>query len=281
MKLFLMLAVLAVTIVLSSTFSVKSSQTSPAKSEQTHGPKEPASVTINFDGMIGLFFGDSTRVAAGVLNAHGHTPLIQIFRLTPTGKVLLREFEDSELDQAIDFSLPENSQSPTRYFSAEAWKDPNDSRWLVDMNDLYNRRLTIKESALKTKIRFNGGLWYAGKLSEFPAKFFAANGDGRTLPFKRKTAQAAVKFFLSEGEKLLISGSGFPDTVELTATNQYEIRITNLPSKDMIGGGDHFLHYYDIIAEPLDKYIPTYLAPAAAPFPRICDILTFSQESLQ
>jgi hypothetical protein len=89
-------------------------------------------------------------------------------------------------------------------------------------------------------------------------------------------AQPAAKLNLSNGDKLIISGNFEPIRLVGSANVSYQIDITNLPPKNAMSM-DHFLHYYEIVAEPLEKYVPVWAFKAAFdPFPSVCPPLQFS-----
>jgi hypothetical protein len=168
----------------------------------------------------------------------------------------------------------------TRRLAEVKENDPYDARWMIDFNELYPGKMTIKEQNLFTKIHISSGLFYADGLSKTKARFFAADGSQKTLKVSRRMAQPAAKLNLSEGDKLIISGNFEPIRLVGTAGVQYQIDITNLPPKNAMSM-DHFLHYYEIVAEPLEKYIPVYtFKTALAPAPTSCPPIYFSSITL-
>ena len=234
-------------------------------------------VNISFDGMEALFFGAADRVSVGVLNAHNHTPKIQVVRIANNERTVVAQLSGEQLSKPVFMDAEGLAATGiTRRLAEVKENDPYDARWMIDFNELYPGKMTIKEQNLFTKIHISSGLFYADRLSKAKAKFFAADDSGKTLKVSRRMAQPAAKLNLSEGDKLIISGNFEPIRLVGTAGVQYQIDITNLPPKNAMSM-DHFLHYYEIVAEPLEKYVPVYTFKAAvAPFPTSCPPVYFS-----
>jgi hypothetical protein len=92
--------------------------------------------------------------------------------------------------------------------------------------------------------------------------------------------QPAAKLNLSTGDKLVISGNFEPIKLIGAANVQYQVDITNLPPKNAMSM-EHFLHYYEIVAEPLERYVPVLsFGTALAPFPVLCPSIYFSSVSI-
>jgi hypothetical protein len=234
-------------------------------------------VNISFDGMEALFFGARDRVSVGVLNAHNHQPKINVVKVTSQERTVVAQLSGEQLSKPVFIDAEGMAATGiTRRLAEVKESDPYDARWMIDFNELYAEKLTIKEENLYTKIHISSGLFYGDRLSKTKAKFFAADDTGKTLKVSRRMAQPAAKLNLSEGDKLIISGNFEPIRLVGTAGVQYQIDITNLPPKNAMSM-DHFLHYYEIVAEPLEKYVPVYTFKAAlAPFPTSCPPVYFS-----
>jgi hypothetical protein len=85
---------------------------------------------------------------------------------------------------------------------------------------------------------------------------------------------------LANGDKLIISGNFEPVRLVGSANVSYQIDITNLPPKNAMSM-DHFLHYYEIVNQPLERYIPVQSFQAAFdPFPAECAAILFSAVTL-
>jgi hypothetical protein len=156
--------------------------------------------------------------------------------------------------------------------------DPFDARWTIDFNELYpQENLTVDETKLFTKIHISNGLFYSERLSKTKARFFAADDSGRTLKVNRRMSYPAAKLNLANGDKLIISGGNFePVRLVGSANVSYQIDITNLPPKNAMSM-DHFLHYYEIVNEPLEQYVPVMSFKAAFdPYPTGCAPVLFS-----
>jgi hypothetical protein len=240
----------------------------------------PGNVNITFDGMEALFFGREGRVKVGMLDAHHHTPAITVTQIVNNKRSLVAELRGKQL--AGPLSIDAEGVGATgvqRWQAADMKTDANDARWMIDFNELYpGKTLTVKEELFSTQINISVGMFHADKLSNATVKFFSANESGKTLNFNRKVAYPAAKVNLSEGDKLIISGRNFAPIRLIGAKGtQYQIAITNLPPRDMMSM-DHFLNYYDIINEPLPRYIPVYALKASFdPFPAMCAPVSFTR----
>jgi hypothetical protein len=234
-------------------------------------------VQINFDGMEALFFGAPERVSVGVLNAHNHRPKITVTKVVNQERTLVAQLTGAQLSKPIFIDAEGLAATGvSRYLAENKEVDPYDARWMIDFNELYPEKLTINEDKLFTKVHISSGLFYSDKLSKGKAKFFAADGSQKTLKVNRRMAQPAAKLNLSNGDKLIISGNFEPIRLVGSANVSYQIDITNLPPKNAMSM-DHFLHYYEIVAEPLEKYVPVYAFKAGYdPAPSVCLPLLFS-----
>jgi hypothetical protein len=234
-------------------------------------------VSITFDGMEALFFGAPDRVAVGVLNAHNHRPKITVTKVVSGERTLVAQLSGEQLSKSVFIDAEGLAATGvSRHLAENKELDPYDARWMIDFNELYPGNLTINEAKLFTKIHISSGLFYSDKLSKTKAKFFAADDSGRTLKVNRKLSYPAAKVNLAIGDKLIISGNFDPVRLIGESNTQYQIDITNLPPKNAMSF-DHFLHYYDIVAEPLEKYIPVMSVKSSfAPTPVGCPPVYFS-----
>jgi hypothetical protein len=243
-------------------------------------PREQASVTISFDGLMAICFGDAARVSAGILDVHHHIPLIKVEKVTGTQRTLVAQIKGEEL-RGVAYIDVENSGSRgvSRYFANSMAEDKNDFRWTIDMeSDLHQRQLYIKEDRLFGKIHFTSGLFYANKLSEEKVKFQSAKGN--ELPFNRQVAEPAAKLNLNVGETLVIKTED--RTLRLPAERDicYEIAITNTPPADM-ANINHWLFYYDLLEQSVTPYEPVMVKKAAYyPPPVMCAAAVFSRSKL-
>jgi hypothetical protein len=234
-------------------------------------------VQINFDGMEALFFGAPDRVSVGVLNAHNHRPKITVTKVVNQERTLVAQLSGAQLSKPIFIDAEGLAATGvSRYLAENKEVDPYDARWMIDFNELHPGKLTINEDKLFTKVHISNGLFYSDKLSNTKAKFFAADDSGKTLKVSRRVAQPAAKLNLANGDKLIISGNFEPIRLVGSANVSYQIDITNLPPKNAMSM-DHFLHYYEIVAEPLEKYVPVYaFKTTIAPAPTACAPIYFS-----
>jgi hypothetical protein len=235
-------------------------------------------VTFTFDGMEALFFGASDRVSVGVLNAHNHRPKITVTKVVGNERTVVAQLTGTQLRQPIFIDAEGLAATGvSRYLAEVKENDPFDARWMIDFNELYpQEKLTVDETKLFTKIHISSGLFYSEKLSKAKARFFAADDSGRTLKLNRRMAQPAAKLNLANGDKLIISGNFEPVRLVGSANVSYQIDITNLPPKNAMSM-DHFLHYYEIVNQPLEQYVPVYAFKAAFdPLPSVCPPVYFS-----
>jgi hypothetical protein len=235
-------------------------------------------VTLSFDGMQALFFGASDRVSVGVLNAHNHRPKITVTKVVGSERTVIAQLSGAQLSKSVFIDAEGLAATGISRRLAEVKEnDPFDARWMVDFNELYpQEKLTVDESKLSTKIHISDGLFYSDKLSKTKARFFAADGSQKTLKVNRKMAYPAAKLNLANGDKLTISGNFEPVRLIGAANVSYQIDITNLPPRNAMSM-DHFLNYYEIVEQPLEKYIPVLSFKAAVdPFPTSCPVALFS-----
>jgi hypothetical protein len=235
-------------------------------------------VTFSFDGMEALFFGAPDRVSVGVLNAHNHRPQITVTKVVGSERTVIAQLSGAQLRKPVFIDAEGLAATGVSRRLAEVKEnDPFDARWMIDFNELYpQQQLSVDESKLFTKIHISNGLFYSDRLSKTKARFFAADDSGRTLKVNRRMGYPAAKLNLSNGDKLIISGNFEPVRLVGSANVSYQIDITNLPPKNAMSF-DHFLHYYEIVNQPLEKYIPVMSFKAAVdPLPAACPPVYFS-----
>jgi hypothetical protein len=243
-------------------------------------PHEDATVTISFDGLLAVCFGDPGRVSTGILNVAHHTPRLVIEQITPESKRTIATLTGAQL-RGTTFIDVEGS-APTgvkRYFATTMSEDEKDFRWTVDIeSDIFQRQLYIKEEKLFGKIHFSAGLFYGNNLSEETVKFQSAAGN--ELPFKRQIAEPAAMVKLTAGETLVIKTKGQTLRLPAQANARYQIAITNTPPADM-ANMNHFLFYYDVVGKPVTAYEPVVVKKAAFfPKPILCQAVVFSKSKL-
>jgi hypothetical protein len=258
-----------------STFAQKNTVTPPA-----------GNVTLFFDGIEALFFGDPNYVSVGILDVHNHTPKITVTRVASTQRTIVAQFAAEQLRGATYIDVVDAQGKPKlgieRRISPVMENDPFDFRWLLDFSEIYaDRGLTIKEENLFGKIHISNGLFYAENLSKNIAKLFSVSGSPRGGLLNRRVGAPATKITINDGETLVISGGFTPLRLTGDKQSQYEIDITNLPPPAQMSL-DHFLHYYEIIEQPVTKYIPVFVGQAAyRPFPALCDASVFTKNKLK
>jgi hypothetical protein len=265
-------------VVLAATVTVSGNSSGAIKH---FSPRDNATVTVDFDGLMALCFGDQSRVSVGILNAHNHHPEISIYKIKDGARSTVAILDEKQLHGTLTVSKESGNNAVSRYY-ADSMDDQNDSRWVIDLeNDLFQRALHLREDKFAVKIHFNDGLFYAGKQTERPVHFFAADNSGKTLPFFRRIADPAAKINLAIGDALVISGIGEPIKLVAEPGASYEMSVHNLPPPDM-ASMDHFIHYYDVINDQVTPYVPVMTMKAAyVTFPLICGGVAFGKSKLQ
>jgi hypothetical protein len=244
-------------------------------------PREEATVSFSFDGLMAICFGNPARVSAGLLDVHHHTPELTITRVKGENRSTMAVLKGEQLRGVFYVDVEGNTKTGVSRYYAESMNDPNDFRWNVDLEgDLHQRQLYVKEEKLFGKIHFNSGLFYAENLSEETVRFFAADNSGKLLPFNRKVAAPAAKVNLMQGEALVIRGA--KDQIRLVAEPgvRYEVTVNNLPPADM-ANMDHWLYYYDVIGTKVTPYQPVMTKKAVlSPRPLLCIPALFTRSQL-
>jgi hypothetical protein len=257
-----------------------SENTGKAAGSPQPNPAEEATVSINFEGLMAICFGSSERVSTGLLDVHHHTPEIKITRVKDGSRKDLAILKGEQLRTTFYFDVEGRSNPSVSRYYGESINDSNDFRWNIDLeSDLYQRMLYVREDKLFGKIHFSSGLFYAGKRTERPVRFFAADNSGKVLPFNRYIAAPAAKINLSAGEALVIRGG--KETIRLTAEPgvRYEIEINNMPAADM-ADMNHFSFYYDVVGVKVTPYSPVMVKKAFTGGPIICASAVFSRSKL-
>jgi hypothetical protein len=243
-------------------------------------PHAPATVTMSFDGLIAVCFGDPTRVSAGFLNVAHHSPNITITKVENGQQSTIAVLKDQELSDTLYLDI-EGSESGVRTYQTDS-SDEKDFRWNIDLeSDIHQRQLYIKEEKLLGKLHISTGLFYADHLSEKPVRFFAADNSGNMLPFNRRIGEPAGKINMNSGDALVLKSKKVNLRLVSTPGISYEISITNLPPANM-ASMNHWLFYYDFINADVKHYAPVMINKAAyAPRPMICTAAVFSKSRLQ
>ncbi|MEW6734959.1 MAG: hypothetical protein AB1489_26955 [Acidobacteriota bacterium] len=244
-------------------------------------PREDATVTMTFDGLMALCMGNPERVSVGLLDVHHHIPLLTISKVVNGKKSIVTTLKGEQLRGTTYIDVAGNRSMVTKYLSAAMQNDSNDFRWNIDMEaDLHQRELHLKEERLFGKIHISAGLFYAVDLSEERVRFLATDGSGKMLSFDRRVATPAAKWNLSADQALVIDNG--KDKVRLVGGEgvQYQIALTNEPPAEM-ASMDHFTYYYDFIEAQVTRYNITVIKRAAfAPKPHLCMSTVFSRSKL-
>ncbi|MEW6734617.1 MAG: hypothetical protein AB1489_25050 [Acidobacteriota bacterium] len=245
-------------------------------------PREDATVTMTFDGLMALCMGNPERVSVGILDVHHHTPTLTVSKVAKGRKAPLATLKGEQLRGTLHIDVEGASADVNKYISPAMEKDPNDFRWTVDLeSDLHQRELHLKEERLFGKIHIGAGLFYSRELSTEPFRFFAMDGSGKALPFNRRVGEPAAKVNLSNDQALVIRTS--QQTIRLLGESDatYEIVITNEPPAEM-ANLDHWMFYYQIIGEGVTTYTPVMVQKTSyAPRPFLCSAAIFSKSQLK
>jgi len=239
-------------------------------------PQAAATVSINFDGLEVLAFGNPDRVSVGILSAPMHTPQMTITRLKDGKRTTVATLNSEDLKGTLYIGTESGNNSVSRYYG-ESINDPNDLRNTIDLEgDLFNRELHLNESKFWGKVHISTGLFYADKLTEERVRFLSTDSS-KALPFNRRIAEPAAKIDLNRGDALVIKGEKTSIRLVQESGTNYEISLTNLPKPEM-ASMDHFDFYYGAINEQLPRYNPVYIKKAAwLPRPLICCAVCFSK----
>jgi hypothetical protein len=263
-------------------FSIDGSSNGDSNSSDWVDPREEATVSISFDGLMALCFGNPDRVSVGLLDVDHHTPEITIIKVKGESHTKMAILAGKDLRSGLFIDVEgKNRSSISRYF-AESMDDPKDFRWNIDMEeDLYQRQLHIKEERLFGKIHFGTGLFYTGELSDEFIQFFAADNSGSVLPFNRRYGSPAAKINLETGDSLVIKGEKVNLRLVAEPGVKYEMKINNLPPASM-ANMDHWLFYYDVVGTKLTPYMPVAVQKATfGPKPLLCMPVIFSRSQLK
>jgi hypothetical protein len=261
-------------------FSIKASSNS-SSSPLPVTPRDEATVSFDFDGLMGICFGNQERVSAGLLNVPHHTPEIKITRIDAGKRSTMAVLRGEQLRGTFYVDVEGRTKSAVSRYYGESIDDPNDFRWNIDLEgDLYQKKLHIMEEKLFGKIHFGGGLFFASNLTDHSVRFFAADNSGKALPFNRRIAAPSAKINLAIGDTLLIRG--VKNSIRLVAEPgvRYEVSVTNLPPSDM-ANMEHWIYYYDLLGEQVTPYMPVIAQKTAfGPKPLLCMPVVFSLSQL-
>jgi len=245
----------------------------------TNSSPAKSNVTFTFDGLQVLAFGNPTRVSTGILDVHHHEPKIEIKEITNGKEKVLETISGKQLqNKVLNISVPNNAVKPTRYISPNMNVDKKDFRWCLDMEqDLFQKQLYLKEDKLAVKIHFANGDFFTNSVTSDKYQFFAGSTQH---PFKREIGQPAARIELQQGNSLTIAGLDKELNLAYQSGVSYKVDITNLPPKEM-ANIDHFAFYYDVIKEPVTRFVPIQVKKAGyLPPPTVCDPSVFSKSKI-
>src|SRR5438067_1187057 len=108
-------------------------------------PKQEATVSFSFDGLMAICFGNPERVSAGLLDVQHHTPEITINKISEGKKSTLAVLRGEQLRRTLYIDVEGASAGVSRYYG-ETMGDPNDFRWNIDLEgEIYQRQLYVNE----------------------------------------------------------------------------------------------------------------------------------------
>ncbi|MFY9224220.1 MAG: hypothetical protein WAQ98_16230, partial [Blastocatellia bacterium] len=179
--------------------------------------------------------------------------------------------------KVLNVDVPNTQLHPTRYYSPDMSKDTQDFRWCLDIeNDLFQKQLYLKDEFF-AKIHFNTGTFYAERLTDDKYQFVAGT---KIHNFKREIAAPSAKVLLNKHQSLLLNGLATEISLPYRENVNYQISITNLPTKDMMNM-DHFAFYYDLIKTDVPKYMPVLVKKAAyLPRPLMCEAIILGKSKI-
>lgn len=268
-------ALVFVSLFVSVLMSIPMSRANSSNHSQLTG-----NVAITMDGLLAVTMGAKDRASVGILDVHHHTPMMKIDKIGSGQRSTLATLTAEQLHGTLSISVEGETPAVSRYLPADAYADPSDFRWNIDMeSDLFQRQLYLKESALAGKIHISSGLFYSRNLSEEKYRFFSP--DGKSLPFNRQVGEPAATLQLEAGQALTVTGKGVDIRLAEQPGLRYEIAISNEPPPAM-ANMDHFLYYYTAIGNGnvLPHYQPVMVQKAYYPPPTVCGSIIFSKSTL-
>lgn len=236
---------------------------------------EKTEVNFHFDGLQAIAFGNASKVTDGILDAHHHTPQIEIKKVTKKAEKVIYNIVGNKLHKKVlNVFVPNKQVEPVKYYSVNMNRDKQDFRWCLDIeSDLFQKQLYLKDNFL-TKIHFNTGTFYAENVTQGKYHFTAGS---KMHSFNRQIGRPTVKVELSQNENLIISGLSEEIKLPYEVGASYSIVVSNLPSADMMSI-DHFVFYYDLVKTNVPKFMPSPVAKAAFyPKPVICEAVVFGK----
>ncbi|MBI4853652.1 MAG: hypothetical protein HY819_17810 [Acidobacteria bacterium] len=235
-------------------------------------------VKFMFDGLQAIAFGNPDKVTDGILDAHHHTPKIEIKEIQKGREKVIANFEGKDLyKKVLNISMPNSPHKPIRYYSPNMNKDTSDFRWCLDIEtDLFQKQLYLKDNFF-TKINFNVGTFYAENVTEEKYQFAVGS---KIHSFNREIGRPTLKVNMGKDDSLIIAG--LAKEIKLAYQNgvNYSVSISNLPSKDMMSI-NHFVFYYDLMKTDVQRFMPLAVKKASfLPAPIICDSIVFGKSRI-
>lgn len=244
------------------------------------GDDNKTTVKFDFDGLQAIAFGDPNKISDGILDVAHHVPKIEITQ-NLNGKVTkLYTISSQQLKgSVINMDVPNKNVAAKRYFSPDMTKDKSDFRWCLDIeNDLFQKRLYLKEDKLFCKIHFNTGTFYAENVTEEKYQFMAGN---MLHSLKRQFGVPTAIIELGKGDNLVISGLATEISLPYNAGVNYQIKITDLPPPSM-SSMDHFDFYYDYVKTNVPRFVPVEVKRATFdPRPIACGAAIFGKSVIK
>lgn len=243
-----------------------------AQSKQSQqSPSDAATVVVHFDGLQVIGMGSREYYTSAFLNAPQHQAELKIIKVGANGaRSVTHVLKGDELASILTIGVEGGISAPVSKFTPGMQTSEHDLDWAIDLEQLFNRKLTIDKSKLSGFVVFSIGQFYADRLTEESWQFRAGS---QRLPFQRRVAEPAVAVSLTDGQALVIKRDG-QRVARLTGDRgvRWEIEISNLPTNTDMMSVDHFQHYYSILNEPVTPYLPVIIKKAAyLPRPLLCD----------
>jgi hypothetical protein len=221
-------------------------------------PPKPT-IKITFNGLLVLAFDQTHQqhlCEIGVLKAHGHTLRISRTTTDSAGAHTLPEIANGIQTGGISIGIPErNAREGVRRFNNENDAgDPENFRWIVDIEDLHEDRhpdgLSLKTGFPRQSVLVRQGLFHTA--TQIPARLVRPGGTEEEIKI---ASPIGCNLYMENGEKFVLSYGQEGEKLEIVAENgvTHEITILNTPPNDShnqaSGQVVHFPFFYELALE--------------------------------
>lgn len=219
-------------------------------------PKEPLTgIKIFFDGLLDFCVRDGDEFCqVGILkDVPGHELRFDVKEITDRDEHILECIEPSQAEGSMSLTVHGVSQKGVRLYTPtpgfhrdEAQDDPNDFRWLLDLEgpECYNRPLKINPEGFRSILTINNGLFFTRDLSEDEISLVTdENPEGDFLGKVALVVGAYIYFDRPDARAVLTNGNESCELLGRPGTT-YEIFIgLNRPFGTHVHENDFVFHY--------------------------------------